>query len=138
MEKATRQEQSGQGEDGQQEEEGVETATLAEDGTDKEQEEKAQITESQGKQRQSKRTGGSGGKRLEPIKELTKIEPGIWRRLDYEKKKRHILSGLPTFLAKHLPPGKVRYVLRRIEEQPTSDCLRTLQPDNFKSFMNQI
>ena len=58
--------------------------------------------------------------------------------MDYEKKKIHILSGLPVFLAKHLPLKKVRYALHRLEEQPTSDFLRTLQPENFKSFLNQI
>ena len=122
-EKTTRKEQCGQGKDGQQKEEVKETVAEVVEGEDKGQEEKAQVTEPQGKQRQSKRTVGSGEKRLEPIKELTKIEPGLWRRLDYEKKKSHILSGLPAFLAKHLPPGKVRYALRRLEEQSASDFL---------------
>ena len=44
----------------QQEEEWVETAMSAVDGIDKVQEEKAQITEPQVKQRQLKRTEGSG------------------------------------------------------------------------------
>ena len=88
-----------------------ETVAEVVEGEDKGQEEKAQVTEPQGKQRQPKKMVGSGKKRLEPIKELTKIDLGLWRRLDYEKKKSHILSGLPAFLEKHLPLGKVRHVL---------------------------
>ena len=111
-ENATRWEHSGKREDMQQGEEGLETTAPAADGANKVQEEKAQTTEPHRKQRQSNRTEGSGEKRLEPIKELTKIEPGLWRRLNYEEKKSRILSGLPEFLAKHLSLGKVRHALR--------------------------
>ena len=58
--------------------------------------------------------------------------------MDHEKRKIHILIGLPVFLAKHLLLGKVRYALHQVEDQPASDFLWILQPDNFKSFLNQV
>ena len=60
-EKTTRKEQRGQGEDGQHEEEGEKIVAEVVEVKDKGQEEKAQVTEPQGKQRQPKRTVGSGG-----------------------------------------------------------------------------
>ena len=62
----------------------------------------------------------------------------IWRELNYAQRKTYLLDGLLGFLEKNLAPEKVRNVLHQLYEKTALDFLRTLQPLNFRMFLNQL
>ena len=55
--------------------------------------------------------------------------------MDYTKKKTHLLGGIPRFLKQH---EKVWNVIHRLVELTASELLCTLQPENFRMFLNQL
>ena len=75
---------------------------------------------------------------LDPIKELKQKEAHLWRQMDYTKRKTHLMGGLPGFLKQHVSLEKVRKAIHQLAELTASDFLRTLQPANFKMFLNQL
>ena len=120
--------EGGEVEDSTQVEEGAEAKNQAATVTSK-----AQAQETKG---QPKKVVEAGEQLLDPIKDLKKMSDNRWRELNYAKKKTHLLSELPGFLRQHLSPEKVRNALHLLSEQSASEFLHTLQPGNFKMFLN--
>ena len=75
---------------------------------------------------------------LDPIRDLKMKGAKLWREMDYTHKKIHLIGGPPGFLKQHVSLEKVQNAIHRLAELTASDFLRTLEPANFKMFLNQL